>query len=92
MGKRWAIVLRVAVLGHVARSLVRGSSGSRNPAPEGDGMGVFSSHHIRILHNSFRRNAEPGIHVADSTHNLIKGNEFSRNHPDIVIEGSDKLL
>jgi parallel beta-helix repeat protein len=73
-----------------ARSLVRGSSGNRNLAPEGDGMGVFFSHHIRILHNSFRRNGGPGIHVADSTDNVIKGNVFSRN-PDIpvLIEGSD---
>jgi parallel beta-helix repeat protein len=64
-----------------ARSLVRNSSGSRNPAPEGDGMGLFGSHDVRILHSSFRHNAQPGIHVADSTHNLIKGNLISRN-PD----------
>ena len=61
-----------------ARSVVRNSSGSNNPAPEGDGMGLFGSHHMRILHNSFRRNPL-GIHVDDSTHNLIKGNRFSRN-------------
>jgi parallel beta-helix repeat protein len=61
-----------------ARSLVRDSSGNRNPAPEGDGLGLVGSNHIRILHNSFRRNGL-GIHVDDSTHNLIKRNRISRN-------------
>jgi parallel beta-helix repeat protein len=76
-----------------ARSLVRGSSGNRNLPPEGDGMGLFSSHHVRIVHNSFRRNPQfgPGLHVADSSHNLIKGNVFSRN-PDVAIslENADR--
>jgi hypothetical protein len=31
----------------VARSLVRNSSGSRNPAPDGDGMGLFGEHLVR---------------------------------------------
>jgi Right handed beta helix region len=70
-----------------ARSLVRDSSGSRNIAPEGDGMGLFRSHHIRIMDSSFRHNPGPGIHVAShSTVNLIKGNLFSRNGPGILIE------
>jgi hypothetical protein len=56
-----------------ARSVVRNSSGSSNPPPEGDGMGLFGAHHVRILHSSFRHNALPGIHLADSSHNLIKG-------------------
>ncbi len=69
-----------------ARSSVRNSSGNRNLPPEGDGMGVFSSHHVRIVHNSFRRNPPfgPGLHVFDSTNSLIKGNSFSRN-PDVGI-------
>jgi parallel beta-helix repeat protein len=66
------------VVADSARSLVRDSSGNRNPAPEGDGLGLFGSNHIRILHNSFRRNGL-GIHVDDSTHNLIKRNRISRN-------------
>ena len=70
-----------------ARSLVRRSSGHDNVAPEGDGMGLFGSHRIRIRHSSFRRNPGPGIHVADSTGNLIKGNRFSRDGFGILIEG-----
>jgi parallel beta-helix repeat protein len=66
------------VVADSARSLVRDSSGNRNPAPEGDGLGLIGSNHIRILHNSFRRNGL-GIHVDDSTHNLIKRNRISRN-------------
>jgi len=69
-----------------ARSLVRRSSSHDNVAPEGDGMGLFVSHRIRIRHSSFRRNPGPGIHVADSTGNLIKGNAFSRNRPGILME------
>jgi parallel beta-helix repeat protein len=61
-----------------ARSLVRDSSGDDNLAPEGDGMGLFGSHRVRVVHNSFRHNPL-GIHVEDSTHNLIKGNRISRN-------------
>ncbi len=61
-----------------ARSLVRGSSGNDNLAPDGDGMGLFGSHHVRILHNSFRRNPL-GLHVEDSTENSIRRNRISRN-------------
>jgi parallel beta-helix repeat protein len=74
-----------------ARCLVRGSSGNRNLPPEGDGMGLFSSHHVRIVHSTFRYSAQPGIHVADSTHNLIKGNLISHN-PDtgMSFENADR--
>ena len=59
--------------------MVRDSSGNDNPAPDGDGLGVFGSHHLRIFHNSFRRNGQLGMHIEDSTDNLIEGNRFSRN-------------
>ena len=42
-----------------AQILVRGSSGSRNIAPEGDGMGLFESHDVRIVNNEFRQNPGP---------------------------------
>ena len=42
-------------------------------------MGLFGSHHLRIVDNSFRHNPGPGIHVGDSNHNLIKGNRISHN-------------
>jgi Right handed beta helix region len=74
------------VLASTARSLVRNSSGSDNIAPEGDGMGLFAAHHVRIVHNSFRHNPGPGIHVAESTRNLIKGNLLSRDGPAILLE------
>jgi hypothetical protein len=69
-----------------ARSVVRRSSGSGNPAPDGDGIGLFGSHHVRILDSSFRRNSL-GMHVEDSTHIVIKGNLFSRTPgPGILME------
>ena len=63
----------------VARSVVRDSSGNDNLDPEGDGMGLFDSHDVRIVGNSFRRNAQVGLHVEDSDHNVIEGNVFARN-------------
>ena len=69
-----------------ARSRVRDSSGSDNIAPEGDGMGVFGSHDVRIVDNTFRNNPGPGIHVEGSSDNLIKGNRFSHSSPGILIE------
>jgi parallel beta-helix repeat protein len=74
------------VISDSARSLVRNSSGSRNLAPDGDGLGLFGSHDIRIVGNSFRHNPGPGIHVGESTDNLIRRNLISRNSPGILIE------
>jgi large repetitive protein len=66
-----------------ARILVRDSSGSDNLAPDGDGMGLFGSHDVRILGNSFRHNPL-GLHVDESTDNLIQGNLFSRNPENAI--------
>jgi parallel beta-helix repeat protein len=80
-----------AVVFGSARSLVRNSSFSRNLAPEGDGIGLYGSRHVRILDNAIRHNPEPGIHVAlDSTHNLIKGNAFSRNSDFGILMEADR--
>jgi parallel beta-helix repeat protein len=74
------------VIAESTRSVVRGSSGNRNPGPDGDGIAVFGSRHVRILGNSFRRN-ELGMHVEASSDILIKGNVFSRNSgPGILME------
>jgi parallel beta-helix repeat protein len=73
-----------------AQILVRGSSGSRNIAPEGDGMGLFESHHVRIVDNQFRRNPGPGIHVQASTDTLIKGNLISHSSPGILFGGEER--
>jgi large repetitive protein len=70
-----------------AQILVRDSSGSRNIAPEGDGMGLFESHDVRIVDNEFRRNPGPGIHVQASTDTLIKGNLFSHSGPGLLLGG-----
>ena len=72
------------------RSLVRDSLGSANLAPDGDGMGLFGSHDVRILHNTFRHNPGPGIHIDESTDNLIQGNLFSQNAPAIFISASNR--
>jgi len=68
------------------------SAGNDNPVPDGDGLGVFASHDLRILGNSFRRNAL-GLHVADSSAVLIEGNVFSRTRTeDIKLEGDRNQL
>ena len=55
-------------------------------------MGLFGSHHVRILHNSFRRQRRgSGIHVVDSNHNLIKGNRvLAQRRRGILMEGGER--
>jgi parallel beta-helix repeat protein len=98
-GARKNRVVKISSSGHVffgvvvggsSRSVIRRSSLSRNIAPEGDGIGVFGSDHIRIVRNKIRRNPGPGIHVADSSENLIKRNVFSRNGPAILMEKANR--
>jgi large repetitive protein len=66
------------VIAESARTVIRDSSGNDNPAPDGDGLGVFGSHDLRIVGNSFRRNGL-GMHIESSTDNLIKENVVARN-------------
>jgi parallel beta-helix repeat protein len=74
------------IIAESARTLVRDSSGDDNPGPDGDGIGIFASRHLRILDNSFRRN-DLGMHVKDSTDITIRGNRIARNaHMGILIE------
>jgi parallel beta-helix repeat protein len=76
-----------------ARTVIRDSTGIDNPAPDGDGLGVFGSHDLRIVGNSFRRNAQLGMHIEDSSENLVKGNVFVRNGDfGILMEGDDNQL
>jgi parallel beta-helix repeat protein len=67
------------VIADSSRSVIRDSSATDNPRPDGDGLGVFVSHDLRIVHNTFRRNGQIGIHLEKSTGNLVKGNEFVDN-------------
>jgi parallel beta-helix repeat protein len=74
------------VFAESTRSLIRGSSGDDNPAPDGDGIGIFASQHLRVLNNSFKRN-DLGMHVDHSTDITIEGNRFTRNaHMGILME------
>ena len=70
-----------------ARSLVRGSSGNDNVAPDGDGMGLFGSRHVRVLDSEFRRNPL-GVHVEDSPDNLVRGNAISRNGLGMLMQAN----
>ena len=75
------------VVSESAKTSVRDSSGSHNPPPDGDGLGLFGSHDLRIVDNSFQRNAQPGIHIAfGGDDNLIKGNLISHSSPGILME------
>jgi parallel beta-helix repeat protein len=77
------------VIANSARTVIRDSSGNSNPRPDGDGLGVFLSHDLRIVHNSFRRNGQIGIHIEKSEDNLIKGNEFVGNGDFGILLESD---
>jgi large repetitive protein len=79
-----------AVVAGSTRSEIRAGSFSHNIPPEGDGIGLFGSDHITIAGNSIQDNPGPGIHVADSTDNLIKGNRLSGNGPAILVEGANR--
>jgi large repetitive protein len=73
-----------------ARSVVRNSTGVGSLDREGDGMILFDSRHVRILHNAFRHNAHVGIVTIGSTRNLIKENLFSQNDDEgFIMEGGD---
>ena len=67
------------VIASSASTVIRDSSGNDNPRPDGDGLGVFMSHDLRIVNNSFRRNGQLGMHIEGSTRNVIKSNVVARN-------------
>ena len=77
------------VLAASARSIVRDSAGHDNPAPDGDGLALFGSHAIRIVGNSFARNGL-GMHIEDSTNNVIKGNAFVDNEQPGILMQADR--
>jgi parallel beta-helix repeat protein len=77
------------VIAESTRSVVRGSSGDENPRPDGDGIGVFASRHLRIVDSTFRRNAL-GMHIEGSTDVAIERNRLSGNADmGIFMEKSD---
>ena len=77
-----------ALLFGSARNLIRGGTFSHNTPPEGDGIGVFDSRHIRIVDNEIGSNEGPGIHLGESSKNVVKENTFARNGPSVLIEGN----
>jgi parallel beta-helix repeat protein len=73
------------------RSLMRNCSGSGSTSrDDGTGMFLADSHHVRILHNSFRRNGDQGIFAPESTENLIKENLLSHNRGGIELQKSSR--
>jgi parallel beta-helix repeat protein len=74
------------------RSVVRNSSGNGSLDPEGNGLALGDSVHVRILNNSFRQNAHLGLVTFESNRNLIKGNRFVRNADEgILMEGGERF-
>ena len=72
----------------VARSLVRNSSGSGSMnRKEGTGIGLFGSHHVRVLDSSFRHNPV-GVKPVGSTNSVVKGNVIAHNGDEgLLMEG-----
>jgi parallel beta-helix repeat protein len=77
-----------AVVAKSTRSEIRNGSFSHNVAPEGDGIGLFGSDHIKVAGNSIKGNPGPGIHI-DATDSVIKNNRLGKNGPSMLIEGDD---
>ncbi len=72
------------------RILLRNSSGNRTTDREGNGLGIFFSRHIRVVHSSFRSNVHVGIKPIGSTNSLIKGNVSARNGDEgFLMEGGE---
>jgi len=63
-----------------SRSLIRNSSGTGSTDPdEGTGLGLFDSHHVRILNSSFRHNGAFGIILEGADRNQVRRNRSVRN-------------
>ena len=77
-----------ALLFGSAHNVIRGGTFSHNIPPAGDGIGVFESRHIRIVDNEIGSNEGPGIHLGESSMNVVKENTFARNGPSVSIEGN----
>ena len=76
-----------------AKTQILDSSGDANPKPDGDGLGVFGSHDLRIVGNAFRGNGQLGIHVEDSEDLVIARNLIARNHDmGVLLEGDRNRL
>lgn len=65
-----------------SRSLVRDSSGT-GPNEE-IGLGLFNSHHVRVVHNSFRNNTVSGINISGGGRNVVDRNAISAAGQDGV--------
>lgn len=87
ISSRRQVFFGVLVFGST-RTLIRDGTFSHNIPPEGDGIGVFGSRHIRIVDNKIGSNEGPGIHLGDSSQNAVKENKFVRNGPSLLIEGN----
>ena len=77
--------IAVAISGHV---VIRRCIGNSSSDAEGEGLGLFSSRHIRVLRSSFRHNAHVGIKPVGSTDSLIQGNVVADNGDEaLLMEG-----
>jgi parallel beta-helix repeat protein len=78
-------------IANAARILVRNCSGDRSTSREGNGLGMFDSDHIRVLHGSFRGSVHVGIKSVGSTNIVIKGNLMSHNGDEgFLMEGGKR--
>jgi nitrous oxidase accessory protein NosD len=75
----------VADSGHI---VIRRCAANRSSHPEGEGLGLFTTRHVRVLHSSFRHNAHVGIKPVGATDSLIKRNVIAGNRDEgLLMEG-----
>jgi parallel beta-helix repeat protein len=75
-----------------SKTVIRGSSANTSPNRHqlGFGLALYSSHHLRIIGNSFRNNTGDGLHAVDSNSNLFKRNLVAYNGgKGFVLEGGE---
>ena len=76
-----------------SRSLIQSSYGTGSTSRHnGTGLGLFDCHHVRVLHNTVRRNAgHHGLALVDVNDSLIRGTRVSRNGGEgMIVEGGER--
>jgi parallel beta-helix repeat protein len=71
------------------RSLVRDSSGNGS-SDAGIGLGLYESHHVQIVHNSFRNNSENGIVVFGGARNIVERNQIRGGKDGVAVDAEAK--
>jgi hypothetical protein len=69
--------------------LVQNNSASGS-SDEGIGLGLFDTHHVRVVNNSFHNDAVTGVLVAGGTRNLVDRNQIRGGKDGVSVDADAK--